>query len=175
VSVRGSCAVLALAAAAAACAPEKREAERAVRAYDEAVILAHRTHDLARLREVATAGEGGKVVALVDLKTQSRLVLESELQSLEVTEVERRGPGRMVARTRERWRYWDRPLDPGRPQGTVFVADMAIEYQLVREGNGPWKTDATRSLSNEFIEPKGFRLGPGPGSGGGGPEGRGSR
>lgn len=149
--------------AASACSTDRREAERAVRAYDEAVIQAYRARDLSKLREVATEREWGKVQTLVDLKAAGRLVLESELESLAVTEVQGGSPDRMAARTRERWRYWDRPLDPGKPQGTVFVADMTLEYHLVRERGGPWKVDAVRALSNELVEPKGHRLDPGHG------------
>lgn len=161
-------ALAALAVLAAACGRgggERAEAERAIRAYDDAIVVAYRSGDLAGLRETATEREWRKVVALVDLKRESRVVLESELQALEVTGVERRGADRLVARTRERWRYHDRPLEPGKPPGTVFVADMALEYELAREG-GRWRTDLVRTLSNEFLEPKGHRPAP-PGHGSG--------
>ncbi len=154
--MRARAAALAL-ALAAACGSDRREAERAVRAYNDAAILAYRTGDLAPLREVATAGEANRVQVLVDLKAAARLVLESRLESLEVTGVERPDAGRMVVRTKERWRYHDRPLDPGRPQGIEFVADMALEYQLVRDG-ARWKVDRGRTLSSEYREPKGFKL-----------------
>jgi hypothetical protein len=144
----------ALALAVAACGRERAEAERAIRAYDEAAIEAYRTGDAAKVKETSTEREWRKVVALVDLKRESRLVLESELQSLEVTGVERGGPALLVARTRERWRYHDRPLDPGRPQGAVFVADMSLEYSLAREGGG-WRVDAVRTLSSSYVEPRG--------------------
>ena len=143
-----------------ACGADLREAERAVHAYNDAAILAYRTRDLGPLQEVATKGEWGRVVVLVDLKTASRLVLESELQSLEITSVDRPSPEAMVVRSRERWRYHDRPLDPGRPQGQQFVADMVLEYQFVREG-GRWKLDRARTISTEYLEPKGARPGAG--------------
>ncbi len=149
-------AVVLAGAFAAGCSTERREAEHAVRAYNEAAILAYRTRDLAPLREVATEKEWGKVVVLVDLKTAAGLVLESELENLEVTRAEKPSPDLLKAATRERWRYHDRPLRPGRPPGTVFVANMTLEYDFVREG-GRWKLDAARTLSNEYVEPKGFR------------------
>jgi hypothetical protein len=139
---------------AAGCGADRREAERAVRAYNDAAILAYRTRDFGPLQEVATKGEWGRVVVLVDLKTASRLVLESELQSLEITGVTRPSPEAMVVRSRERWRYHDRPLDPGRPQGQQFVADMVLEYQFAREG-GRWKLDRAKTISTEYLEPKG--------------------
>ncbi len=155
-------AAVALSAFAAGCSSDGREAERAVRGYNEAAILAYRTRDLSRLREVATEKEWGKVVVLVDLKTANGLVLESELLSLEVTRTARPSPDLLHVATRERWRYHDRPLRPGRPPGDVFVADMTLEYELVRE-DGRWKLDSARTLSNEYLEPKGFRPQPGHG------------
>ena len=152
--------VVALAAAAAlfGCRSDRAEAERAVRAYNEAAILAYRTRDFGPLREVATEGEWGRVVVLVDLKSAARLVLESELQKLEITEVEKTGPDAMRVRARERWRYHDRPLDPGRPSGTQFVVDMVLEYRFVREA-GRWKLDRARTLSSDYLEPSGFAPG----------------
>lgn len=153
--LRAGAVVLAL-ALASGCSLEGREAEQAVRRYNEAAILAYRTRDFARLREVATEKEWGKVVVLVDLKSASGLVLESELEDLEVTRATKPSPDHLKVETRERWRYHDRPLQPGRPPGSVFVAQMGLEYDFVREG-GAWKLDAARTLSNEYLEPKGFR------------------
>ncbi len=153
-----------------ACASDRDEAERAVRAYNQAAIVAYRTRDFAQLREVATEKEWGRVVVLVDLKTASGLVLEPELQSLAVTEASRAGPDAMKAVTRERWRYWDRPLQPGRPSGPTFVAEMTLEYDLVRQ-QGRWRAASVRTLTNEYLEPKGFspqaRHGHGEGASGG--------
>ncbi len=153
---RRAAAALAI-AVAAGCGSDRRDAERTVRAYDEAAILAYRARDFGPLQQVATQAEWGRVVVLVDLKAGARLVLESTLESLEVTEARRAGPGAMVVRTRERWRYHDRPLDPGSARGPEFVAEMTLEYQLVREGDR-WRVDRTRTLSSEYLEPKG--LGP---------------
>ncbi len=155
--------MLALAAltALAACgqgARDRRAAEQAIRGYDDAAILAYRTRDLEPLRRFATQGEWGRVVVLVDLKTAGKLVLESELQSLKVDRVERSGPDGLVAETRERWRYHDRPLDPGAARPPTFVADMRMRYELVRS-DGAWKVDRTRTLENAYLEPKGYGAG----------------
>jgi len=157
-------AAIAVVAALAACASERREAEQAVRAYNQAAILAYRTRDFAPLREVATEKEWGRVVVLVDLKTANGLVLEPELQSLEVTGASRPGPEQLKAATRERWRYWDRPLQPGKQPGPTFVADMTLEYDFVRE-RGKWKLASARTLSSEYLEPEGWK--PAAGRGGG--------
>jgi hypothetical protein len=145
-------------ALAAGCGADRREAEGAVRAYNEAAIHAYRTRDFAPLQKVATEKEWGRVVVLVDLKSASKLVLESELQALEVTKVERPGPDGMVVETRERWRYYDRPLEPGRPAGQVFVADMVLRYEFERAKEGGWRMGQARTLSAKYLEPKGFQL-----------------
>ena len=151
--------------ALAGCSPDRREAERAVRAYNQAAILAYRTGDLSRLRQVATEKEWRKVLVLVDLKTSNGLVLESQLDSLQVTSVARPGPDLLRVVTRERWRYHDRPLQPGRPAGTVFLADMSLQYDFVRQ-DGKWKLDQARTLSSDYLEPAGYRPSRGHGPGG---------
>ncbi len=160
----GRAAAAASVAALLACgqgARDRRAAEAAIRGYDDAAILAYRTRDLEPLKRFATQGEWGRVVVLVDLKTAAKLVLESELLSLEVERVERSGPDALVADTRERWQYHDRPLDPGAPRPPTFVADMRMRYELVRS-DGAWKVDRTRTLANRYLEPKGLALEPPP-------------
>jgi hypothetical protein len=160
--VRPARAALAAAVAAlSACSPggaDRAAAERAIKGYNEGAILAYRTRDFEPLKRFATEAEWGRVVVLVDLKTANRVVLESELLSLEVGRVEPSGPDGLAAETRERWRYYDRPVEPGGPRGTTFVADMKLQYQLVRSQGSPWRVERVKQLENEFIEPKGFQL-----------------
>jgi len=139
-----------------ACGGVEDEAGRALRAYNEALVLAYRTSDPAVLAEVATERELRKVRVLIDLKKASRLVLESTLEELEVTSAEPCGTDCLVAETRERWRYYDRPLDPGKPPGVVFVVDTALRYELIRQ-DGAWKMDKGRTLTSTYLEPPGYR------------------
>ena len=94
---------------------------------------------------------------LVDLKSAGKLVLESKIESFEVTSASASGDTATVE-TRERWRYHDRHTRPGEPDGPEFVADMKMRYGLVREG-GRWKVESVATLSNEFLEPKVARPG----------------
>lgn len=161
--------VLLIALAATAC----RESweERTIRSYNDAAIVAYRTGDMSGLETVATADEVRKVTALVDLKRAEKLVLESSLDRLEVLKSESVGPDGAVVETRERWTYQDRPLTPGAPPGTRFVSEMTMRYECTRVG-GEWKIEKVRTLTNEFLEPKGFRAeGHGKQHGGTGPEG----
>jgi hypothetical protein len=158
---RAQAALAAAVAVLGACSPggaDRADAERTIKGYNEGAILAYRTRDLEPLKRFATEAEWGRVVVLVDLKTANRVVLESELLSLEIGRVERSGSDGLAAETRERWRYYDRPVEPGVPRGPTFVADMKLEYQLVRTQGSPWRVERVKQLENEFVEPKGFRL-----------------
>lgn len=153
---RAVVAALCLATAAAGCRGSWEE--QAIRAYNEATILAYRTGDLSGMEKVAMPDEARKVTALVDLKRAEKLVLESSLDRLEVLKSEPVGPDGATVETRERWTYQDRPLTPGTAPGTRFVAEMTMRYECVRD-EGLWKVAQVRTLTNEFIEPKGFRPG----------------
>jgi len=154
----------------AACSGSERELGKAVRAYDDALIRAYSTVDASRLAEVATPKEAARVQVLLDLKSNAKLVLESRIESFEVTRTSSSGDSATVE-TRERWRYHDRKLKVGEPKGPDFVADMAMRYDLVRE-EGRWKVTSVSTLSNEYLEPKGMKAGgahgQGPSHGGGG-------
>jgi hypothetical protein len=138
----------------ASCKRDRGEAERAVRAYDEALVRAYRTNDRTGMRETATEKEANRVLVLIDLKIADRLVLESTLERLDVASAERVGADGYTVRTAERWRYHDRPLDPGRDAGPELVAEMKMEYEVAREA-GRWRVAKVRTLANEVLEPKG--------------------
>jgi hypothetical protein len=148
---------IALLLVSSACSGPERELGKAVRAYDDALVRTYSTADVASLSGVATAKEAGRVQVLLDLKTNAKLVLESKIESFEVTRASASGDSGTVE-TRERWRYHDRHLKPGEPQGPDFVADMSMRYELVREG-GVWKVASVATLSNEYLEPKGMKPG----------------
>lgn len=133
---------------------DHRAAERVVRAYNQAAISAYRARDLSGLEQTATRAESTRVVVLVDMKKAEQKVLESELLRLEMTSVARAGEHRLVATTAERWRYYDRPLRPGAPPGTISVVDLTLSYELLEE-SGAWRVDRVRALSSTDLEPKG--------------------
>ena len=126
-----------------------------MRAYDEAIVAAYRANDAAKLSGLVTARELRKVSAIIDVKRSAGVALESTLEELAVTGVERPGPDAMVVLSRERWRYFDRPVEPGRPPGQVFVMAAVLRYEFVRI-DGEWKMDQARTLGSEYLEPKGW-------------------
>jgi len=142
---------------AVACQGGSAEAAKAVRAYDDALVRAYATGDASTLAHLATAKEMGRVQVLLDLKTAGKLVLESRIESFEVTSTATSGETATVE-TRERWRYHDRHTRPGEPDGPEFVADMKMRYELVREG-GRWKVGSVSTLSNEYLNGKGGKSG----------------
>jgi len=149
--------LLALGLSLTACGGEERAAVKAVRAYDEAVIRAYRGNDASAVQGLATAEELNRLAVLVDLKRASHLTLMSELQRFEARQVEL-GREAATVTTEERWRYFDRPDDPKQPNGETFLADMVLEYSLVKDG-GAWKVRKARTFSGHYLEPKGYQPG----------------
>lgn len=141
------------AVAVLACARPERDAAEAVRRYDDALVRAYRRADASELTGVATADEARRVSVLIDLKSAAKLVLESELRSFRVdrVEVSANGSAAGVATT-ERWRYHDRHLAPGEAPGPTFEREMAMRYELVREGKS-WKVDAVKTISSQPVPP----------------------
>ena len=137
----------------AACQGAPAEASRAVREYDDQLVRAYAGGNASPLANLASAKELGRVQVLIDLKSAGKLVLESRIESFEVTSASTSGDMATVE-TRERWRYHDRHLEPGKPTGPEFVADMRMRYALVREG-GRWKVQSVSTLSNEYLNGKG--------------------
>jgi len=135
---------------------EVDEAEAAVRSYCDGVIEAYRTSDPDAARPVITDREWRKLVVLIDLKKANRVVLESALEELEVAGVSRPSPSLMTVTATERWRYYDRPLELGKPEGTEFVVEMDLEYDFVRT-DGVWRMDQARTSRHDYLEPEGFR------------------
>lgn len=137
----------------------RKQAQEAVRSYNDALILAYRTSDPTPVRDVATDKELRKLTVLIDLKRAANLVLESKLEKLAVTSVEEPNPGVMIVGTEERWRYFDRPLKPGAPPGQEFVARMRLDYTFVAVDGG-WRMDQAKTVEHEYIQPQGYRHDP---------------
>jgi hypothetical protein len=131
------------------------EGERAVQAYCDAVIIAYRTSDASAVLPVTTEREWRKIFTLIDVKQADGLVLESELESLTVTSVNQPNPGFMRVAATERWRYFDRPIELGKPPAPEFVVEMDLVYSFV-DKDGVWKMDEATTRRHEYIEPDGY-------------------
>ena len=133
--------------ACSACHTVTSDAERMVRDYNEALIVAYRTGNTSKLAEVADEREVRLVRTLIDTKRTAGLALESVLESLAVTGVDTGSRDDMTIETRERWRYHDRSLKRGVMPGNRFVAEMAMRYNWRRIG-GKWKVGSVVTLAN---------------------------
>ncbi len=130
------------------------EGEKAVRAYNDLLVVSYRTNDASGLGSVAGPDELRRLTTLIDLKARAALALESRLEGFEVLGVEPAGADGLVVRTCELWRYWDRPLRPGLAAGTVHVSRMWMTWELSREA-GTWKVRSGRTERSEYLEPQG--------------------
>jgi hypothetical protein len=142
-----------LAAAVSACSqPGGLET---VRAYNEAVSLAYRTGDTSGLSDVAMPREVERVARRIALKKRDGLVLESSLEEIRELSTQRVSAGGLVVESQERWRYYDRPLLPGKSAGPTVVALTTLRYELQRAGDG-WRVIKVRTLTNEYLQPAGY-------------------
>lgn len=148
--------LLAASALLVACAGDRPAIERCVRDYQDGLITAFRTGDVVPLGRVASENEVRKVTALVDLKRAAAMVLESSLDDFAVEGLEAVGEDAARVTTREKWTYFDRALTPGQSPGPRFVARMRMQYDLGHT-DGQWRVLSVRTLSNDFLEPAGFR------------------
>lgn len=151
VTIARSSTLIALVLAQGACDANRRDGEAAVRAYNDALIEAYRTADPAGLEAVAGPDECRRIQVLIDLKESNRIVLESTLESLEVISVEPAESGGLQVETQERWRYRDRPKDPGRPPGDELVAETGLRYDLAFR-DGRLKVVEAETLFHRFLE-----------------------
>jgi hypothetical protein len=133
--------------ALAACPGPGKELERAVRAYDDALVKAYATSTPSLVEGLAGRKEAERIRVLIDLKTNAGLVLESTLESVEVTAAKADGPSGTVE-TVERWRYHDRPRLAGAPPGPEIARVMRMRYTLVRDGDR-WKVESVSTLSSD--------------------------
>lgn len=124
---------------------------RTIKGYNEAAIAAYRTGTAKPLLAHAAEKEVNKVQVLVDLKTSNRLILESELQKFEVLSSVREADDRYDVRTKERWKYYDRPLRVGVAPGPVFIADIYLQYTVQREGES-WKVQKVKAEKTDYIQ-----------------------
>ena len=133
-----------------ACADTANETVvKVIRDYNSAAMQAYRTGSARPLLAHADEKEVNKVQVLVDLKTSNKLVLESELLKLEVISSTRKADSLYTVRTKELWKYFDRPLRVGAAPGPVFIADIYLEYLLHPAGNS-WKVQKVKAEKTEY-------------------------
>jgi hypothetical protein len=131
------------------------DAVKIVRAYNDAVIMSHRTGDTSKLPDVAGEREARLVGVLVTTKRNVGLVLEATLERLDVLSARRTGPDSQLIETREQWRYYDRPLKPGSSPGQIIESAIKVQYECERTENA-WKVMKVKVLEHTFPDQKGI-------------------
>jgi hypothetical protein len=133
-----------------ACSRGIDESESVVRKYNAALIRAFASGDTAPLNSIAGEREVRKVGTLMDFKRNAGLVLESELLNLTVNSYTGTADNASTVTTTERWRYFDRSLKPGIPQGKTIKAEMKLKYFLKKE-SGVWKVEKVEGISTKNV------------------------
>jgi len=119
-----------------------------VSAYNRASIHAFKTSDFSLLENVTGDKELRVIKVLVESKQYGGVVLESTLENLELVSVKESGKTGMIVDTKERWRYFDRPLSPKRPPGPVFTGEMTMRYDCSNT-SGKWKVMKVTTITNK--------------------------
>lgn len=133
---------------------KKDDPLKIVRDYNEALIYAYKSGDIRNLTKVAGEREVGIISVLIDTKRNAGLVLEASLEEIRVLRTEKTDRDAMLISTLERWRYFDRPIQPGKEAGPVIKADMEVQYECKKE-NGAWKVMKVKVLKTRYLNSKG--------------------
>jgi hypothetical protein len=115
------------------------EARAIVRSYIAKLAEAYRVSDAELLDPVATDAEVRRVTALVGIKRDSGLNLDSELLEVTFGKIERKKE-EILVETQERWRYRDRQIGTGKVVGLPSEDFYSIRYSLLREKD-KWRVD----------------------------------
>ncbi|MDP1832604.1 MAG: hypothetical protein Q8K67_11140 [Geothrix sp.] len=122
----------------------EREARALVERYNQVVSEAYRRCDLALIDSVVAADcvAGRNLTGLIGVRMDMGIVLDSRLEDLQITGVQRR-KNELEVRTRERWSYLDRRLGTGEQVGEASVDHYEMLY-LFKQVKGAWMVTETR-------------------------------
>jgi hypothetical protein len=144
---------LALSLSAACSDNPQQQLKQVIVEYNRAVIAAYQSGTAKGLINCAAEKEVNKVQVLIDVKSGNGLVLESELQNIELLSFTAISPDDYKVRTKERWKYFDRALKAGSTGGSIFIADMYLEYSI-RKDHNKWKVMSVKAENTEYLQPK---------------------
>lgn len=105
--------------------------------------------DVSPLKNYAGEKELQKIIVLIDLKNSNGVVLESEMYLFKELSCEVQGDNAKV-KTLERWRYFDRPIQPVLFKFKETKAEMELEYILSEKGS-TWKVIEVKGLSHKEL------------------------
>jgi hypothetical protein len=116
-----------------------RDAAKLVETYNARVIEAFRAGDPRLVEPVTGATDGRRIAALIGVKLDMGITLDSRLLDLTVLSIER-GRGEVVVHTEERWHYRDRKVGTGEQVGEDSTDHYFVRYHL-RKPEGRWVVD----------------------------------
>lgn len=114
-----------------------------VEAYNQRLIEAYRTADPVLVESVAGPEEAKKIFALVGVKSDQGITLDSALLEFEALGVERPTASEIVVTTAETWYYLDRRIGQGEAVGEDSTDHYRMTYHL-RQFDGAWKVAEVR-------------------------------
>lgn len=132
----------------ASCADTCKDVVKTVKLYNKALSEAYRMRDVSPLKDFAGQRELKKIMVLIDLKNSNNVVLESEMYYFKTLSCEVQEDTAKV-KTIERWRYYDRPLQPMPFKPKEINAEMQIEYILKKDSR--WKVLEVKGLSHKEL------------------------
>lgn len=127
------------------------DARTLVDRYNQVVSEAYRLGDVTQIGSVVGPREGKKLSALIGVRRDFGLALDSHLLSLEVTGVER-SKDAMRVRTNERWRYRDIRTGTGEQVGAESLDTCEILYTFTNI-NRAWLVDEIHVTKSPRVGP----------------------
>jgi hypothetical protein len=119
--------------------PSQEQARKLVENYNTVVSEAYRRGDVRLIDPVVGPNEGKKLTGLIGVRLDMGLSLDSELLSLDVTDVVAEKTVLRI-RTRERWHYRDRKIGTGAQVGEESIDSYEMVY-LFTNMNSAWMMD----------------------------------
>ena len=116
-----------------------------VRAYNRRITEAYRTGDARLVEGITGAKEATRLTALIGVKLDQGITLDSELTLLQPRGVDRVGDT-IEVRTTETWRYVSRRIGTGAPVGEESVDHYEMVYVL-KKGPQRWVVEEVRFAS----------------------------
>lgn len=132
--------------------PSQEQARKLVENYNKVVSEAYRRGDVRLIDPVVGPNEGKKLTGLIGVRLDMGLSLDSELLSLDVTDVAAEKTVLRV-RTRERWHYRDRKIGTGAQVGEESIDSYEMVY-LFTNMNSAWMMDEITFAAPPRVERK---------------------
>lgn len=117
--------------------------------YNNVVSEAYRRDDVSLVDGVVGIEEGKRLTGLIGVRHDLGLTMDSQLLSLDITDVER-GRDEIRVKTREQWKYCDRRIGTGEIVGEAGIDSYEMLYIFKKEKQN-WLMEEIRFLSKPQV------------------------